>query len=74
MNAVPSNRNKEKYKRFPDFEVLRSAIRDRKPGLSEIALLASRASGKKKTLAGKEAGGAASGSAANRIGDENLTS
>ena len=30
MNAVPSNRNKEKYKRFPDFEVLRSAIRDRK--------------------------------------------
>jgi len=45
-----------------------------KPALSEIALLASRASGKKKTLAGKEAGGAASGSAANRIGDENLTS
>ena len=65
---------KRSIKDFPilKFCVLRSVIE--KPAMSEIALLASRASGKKKTLAGKEAGGAASGSAANRIGDENLTS
>jgi len=51
----------------------RSAIRE-KPALSEIALLASRASAKRKPLPETKSVVQHPDPAANRIGDENLTS